>query len=118
MGHSSGRRKAGDDADLPRRLFRRVKRLAADATDVYAALKPPWCQPWSILATGSVAVAVAWRWFPWRPASAAVVTFAVLLWWYVFLVLYPSSVLEHTRWLQEEREDSTGRYGAMPKRRR
>jgi hypothetical protein len=53
-------------------------------------LKPWWCQPWSILLTGLVAVAGSWlllqRW--WITAPLAV---AVLLWWWLFLVLVPAA---------------------------
>jgi hypothetical protein len=53
-------------------------------------LKPWWCQPWSILLTGVVAVLgsllLLHRWWISAPLSLA-----VLLWWLLFLVLVPAS---------------------------
>ncbi|MGB5136279.1 MAG: DUF6737 family protein [Prochlorococcaceae cyanobacterium] len=52
------------------------------------ALKPWWCQPWSILLTGALVIGASWllwhRWWLTAPAAAA-----VLLWWWLFLVLAP-----------------------------
>ena len=54
------------------------------------SLKPWWCQPWSILLTGVLAVALSWwgvhRWWVTLPLAAA-----VLVWWGLFLVLVPAS---------------------------
>ena len=53
-------------------------------------LKPWWCQPWTIVLTGLVAVAGSWlvlqRWWITAPLALAVV-----LWWAVFLVLVPEA---------------------------
>ena len=53
-------------------------------------LKPWWCQPWSIVLTGLLAVAGSWlllhRW--WITAPAAL---AVIVWWGLFLVLVPAA---------------------------
>lgn len=53
-------------------------------------LKPWWCQPWSILLTGVVAMLGSWlllqRWWITAPLSLA-----VLFWWLLFLVLVPAS---------------------------
>jgi hypothetical protein len=52
--------------------------------------KPWWCQPWSIVLTGIVAVAGSWmvlhRWWVSLP-----VLVAVLLWWTMFLILVPAA---------------------------
>jgi hypothetical protein len=56
--------------------------------------KPWWCQPWSILLTGSLGIALAgllylrfsaplWLVLPW--------TVLILAWWFLFLVLVPSA---------------------------
>lgn len=54
------------------------------------ALKPWWCQPWSILLTGIAAIAGSWlllgRLWITLPCAAL-----VLLWWWLFLVLVPSA---------------------------
>ena len=52
--------------------------------------KPWWCQPWSILLTGVVVVSGCWSLLPLRWLNA-LVTAAVLLWWFLFLVLVPSA---------------------------
>lgn len=53
-------------------------------------LKPWWCQPWSILLTGVAVVAASWMvwglWWISAPLAAA-----VLVWWWLFLVLVPAS---------------------------
>jgi hypothetical protein len=52
--------------------------------------KPGWCQPWSILLTGSGVVGGSWallhRWWITVP-----VTVMVLAWWGLFLVVVPRS---------------------------
>ena len=65
------------------------------------ALKPWWCQPWSILLTGVVAVATSWWWLQrwWITGPVALV---VLLWWLLFLVLVPASYLAQQG--QQERQ--------------
>ncbi|KAG1679974.1 hypothetical protein FOA52_007038 [Chlamydomonas sp. UWO 241] len=54
------------------------------------ALKPWWCQPWSILLTGSSIVAGSWAvlhiWWITAPVSLGVAA-----WWALFLVLVPSA---------------------------
>jgi len=52
--------------------------------------KPWWCQPWSILLTGCLAVAGSW-WLLQRWWISALVAAAVLLWWGLFLVLVPAA---------------------------
>jgi hypothetical protein len=54
------------------------------------ATKPWWCQPWSILLTGVAVPAGSWwllhRWWITGPLA-----FAVLLWWWLFLVAVPAA---------------------------
>lgn len=64
------------------------------------ALKPPWCQPWTILATGGLAVAVASTINPWLGGGAAV---GVAGWWWLFLVQVPASYAEYVRAAQQGR---------------
>ncbi len=54
------------------------------------ALKPWWCQPWSILLTGCAAIAGSWLLLArlWITIPCAGL---VLLWWWLFLVLVPAS---------------------------
>lgn len=61
----------------------------APATSLWS-LKPWWCQPWSILATGLAVSGGSWwalqRWWVTLPLSLL-----VLGWWLVFLVLVPAA---------------------------
>ena len=56
--------------------------------------KPPWCQPWTIVLTGSGivvgshAVLGALHWWEALTVLPAAV---IAAWWYLFLVLYPAS---------------------------
>jgi hypothetical protein len=68
--------------------------------------KPPWCQPWTIVGTGT---AIVWGshgilgllgWWEWLTVLPAV---AIGAWWYLFLVLYANS------W--QEAVDEAGRRG-------
>ncbi len=54
------------------------------------ALKPWWCQPWSILLTGIAAIAGSW-WLLGRLWITIPCAGLVLLWWWLFLVLVPAS---------------------------
>ncbi|HBU27365.1 MULTISPECIES: DUF6737 family protein [Synechococcus] len=53
------------------------------------SLKPWWCQPWTILLTGTVAITTSWLvlhiW--WLTAAVAVL---VLAWWCLFLLIVPN----------------------------
>jgi hypothetical protein len=71
-------------------LRRRTVRAAAqDALQVYRALKPPWCQPWTILLFGEACITFSWCLLPFRPYSAIITSVLILVWWYVFLWEYP-----------------------------
>ena len=54
------------------------------------SLKPWWCQPWSILATGAGISGISWlvlhRLWITLPLSAV-----ILGWWWLFLVLVPAA---------------------------
>jgi hypothetical protein len=60
------------------------------------ALKPWWCQPWSIVLTGIAAIAGSWfllgRLWITIPGAAL-----VLLWWWLFLVLVPTAYRAEAR---------------------
>lgn len=53
-------------------------------------LKPWWCQPWSILATGIAVVLASWLLLHriWLSVAVAV---PVALWWLLFLVVVPAA---------------------------
>lgn len=71
--------------------------LLADTQLVYSTSKPPWCQPWTITLTGSVAIGGAWLLFPSFPGAILAVgtTAGVSLWWWVFLIAYPQATLRY-----------------------
>ena len=55
--------------------------------------KPWWCQPWSIILTGIVIISGSWLimkiiWL------TILVTIAISLWWFYFLIKYPQLVKE------------------------
>ena len=52
--------------------------------------KPWWCQPWSILLTGCLAVVGSW-WLLQRWWISAPLALGVLLWWWLFLVAVPAA---------------------------
>ena len=52
------------------------------------ALKPWWCQPWSILLTGVTIPAVSWMLLH-RLWITLPVVGVILVWWLLFLVLVP-----------------------------
>ncbi|KAM0823651.1 hypothetical protein ACQ4PT_070737 [Festuca glaucescens] len=55
--------------------------------------KPAWCQPWTILLSGAIAVAGSWVLI-----HSAVITggvsFVICAWWYIFLYSYPKAYTE------------------------
>jgi hypothetical protein len=73
--------------------------VPADLPPSVWALKPPWCQPWSIAATGAVAVAVAANVNPWLGGGVGA---AVAAWWWLFLVQMLASYVGYVRQAQEE----------------
>ena len=61
------------------------------------ALKPWWCQPWSIVLTGIAVVAASLFW-PGRLWFSLLLTAGVVAWWLLFLVLVPAA------WKREQEE--------------
>ena len=54
------------------------------------ALKPWWCQPWSIVLTGIAVVAASLFW-PGRLWFSLLLAAGVVGWWLLFLVLVPAA---------------------------
>lgn len=50
--------------------------------------KPWWCQPWSILLTGAIAIFLP-AWLTRNPWLTAGVALPISLWWGYFLILWP-----------------------------
>jgi len=66
------------------------KQPGLPASSDFWAYKPVWCQPWSILASGTAFVAGA-RWISGGSNIATgVAAVPIIVWWYLFLVLVPA----------------------------
>ncbi|CAA6667301.1 unnamed protein product [Spirodela intermedia] len=52
--------------------------------------KPSWCQPWTILLTGALAIGCSWV-FVHSLILTAVVSLLICAWWFVFLYSYPKA---------------------------
>ena len=54
------------------------------------AIKPCWCQPWTIVLTGLLFAGGSWLVFEkwWLTTTLAT---GVLLWWWLFLVVVPAA---------------------------
>ena len=58
--------------------------------------KPAWCQPWSIMLTGTVIIAGSWLvlhtlWL------TILVSLAIIAWWVYFLILYPKMFAQYIK---------------------
>ncbi|XP_062214872.1 uncharacterized protein LOC133915651 [Phragmites australis] len=73
--------------------------------------KPVWCQPWTILLSGTVAVACSWVLLQSIVITAGV-SFAICAWWYIFLYSYPKAytemIAERRRKVANGAEDTYG----------
>ena len=68
--------------------------MPSGGTGGFWSHKPWWCQPWSILLTGTIGIGLDA--FAWRQLSAPLwlvlpVLLAILAWWFLFLVLVPAA---------------------------
>eukprot|EP00850_Spirogloea_muscicola_P019557 SM000193S05181 [mRNA] locus=s193:111686:113175:- [translate_table: standard] len=72
--------------------------------------KPAWCQPWTILLTGSLAIFLAYSTH--LSILTAVVAVLVGAWWFIFLVAYPQAyaemISERRKRVAEGKEDTYG----------
>ena len=66
------------------------------------AHKPAWCQPWSILATGSAVVAGVWAVSGGSSGWTAAATVPVAAWWWLFLGIYPQQFKEYAEGLNAQ----------------
>ena len=66
------------------------KQQGRPANPDFWAYKPVWCQPWSILLSGTAFIAGA-RWISGgSDIATGVAAIPILAWWYLFLVLVPA----------------------------
>ena len=54
------------------------------------SLKPGWCQPWTIIGTGSAVIGVS-CWWPGRLWISIPIILGIAAWWLLFLVIVPAA---------------------------
>mmetsp|Transcript_7444 Transcript_7444/g.13451 ORF Transcript_7444/g.13451 Transcript_7444/m.13451 type:complete len:152 (-) Transcript_7444:2580-3035(-) len=73
---------------------RSIAQIYKDAQTVYSQTKPKWCQLYTIIPTGITISGGSFTIFHgWWTILAVLSTSAVLVWWFLFLVIYPYAVL-------------------------
>ena len=53
-------------------------------------LKPPWCQPWSILTFGILVLVLSWKLLN-NIIITSILGLLIVFWWILFLVIAPIS---------------------------
>jgi len=81
------------DPAVPREMTDLLRDVGDGEPSLWAT-KPPWCQPWTIVLTGSIIVYAPVLVFhaQWLSALVAV---PIAAWWYVFLVEVPKQFAEY-----------------------
>ena len=51
-------------------------------------LKPPWCQPWSLVLTGFIVVFFSWVILE-KIFFTLLVSLIIIIWWILFLIIAP-----------------------------
>ena len=64
--------------------------------------KPGWCQPWSIILTGSSVIVGSWLIFHSIWLTTAV-SLPIVAWWVYFLILYPKAFAQYVMSQQPDR---------------
>ena len=82
-----------DDQGVPPEIAEMLREVGDGEPDMWKT-KPPWCQPWTILLTGTVITAAPEVVFGWKWLSALVAV-PIAAWWYVFLVVVPKQFKEY-----------------------
>ena len=69
--------------------------LKSKSTNVWD-YKPAWCQPWSIILTGTIAIAGSWLILHniWLTLA---LTLAIATWWVYFLIIYPKAFANYIK---------------------
>ena len=52
--------------------------------------KPYWCQPWSIISFGILALIFSWKLFN-NIVITSILGLIIIIWWFLFLILAPNS---------------------------
>lgn len=82
-----------DDPSVPSEITELLREVGDGEVSMWSS-KPPWCQPWTILLTGSLIVAAPTTVLHLKWLS---VLFAlpIAVWWYLFLVLAPKQYVDY-----------------------
>ncbi len=57
--------------------------------------KPPWCQPWSLLLTGSFLIFLSWLTLK-NLFFTLFVCLIIILWWILFLIVAPFAYIKES----------------------
>eukprot|EP00246_Nothoceros_aenigmaticus_P012631 TRINITY_DN4015_c0_g1_i1.p1 TRINITY_DN4015_c0_g1~~TRINITY_DN4015_c0_g1_i1.p1 ORF type:complete len:190 (-),score=16.99 TRINITY_DN4015_c0_g1_i1:238-807(-) len=100
-----------DDEGVIRDMERYLEDLSLEYDSVWDT-KPAWCQPWSILLTGSLAIIGSWALLK-TPLVTGALSLVIAAWWWIFLYSYPLAysemIEERRRKIQNGDEDTFGR---------
>ena len=82
-----------DDPDVPPEITRLLREAGSGEVSMWNS-KPPWCQPWTIVLSGSALIfaptaALHLKWL------SALVALPIFAWWYVFLVIAPKQYSDY-----------------------
>ena len=82
-----------DDPNVPPEITQLLREAGSGEVSMWNS-KPPWCQPWTILSTGTAivaapAVVLHLKWL------SALVALPIVAWWYVFLVVAPKQYSDY-----------------------
>ena len=82
-----------DDQGVPPEIAELLREVGDGEPDMWKT-KPPLCQPWTILLTGTVITSAPTMVFHWKWLSALVAV-PIAAWWYVLLVVVPGQFKEY-----------------------
>ncbi len=67
-----------------------VKLMESDSKKEFWALKPYWCQPWSIISFGILIILTTWSIFN-NIIITSIIGLIIIMWWILFLIIVPGS---------------------------
>lgn len=82
-----------DDPNVPPEITQLLREVGDGPPDMWKS-KPVWCQPWTILLTGSAVVYAPTLVFHAKWASALVAV-PIVAWWYLFLLVVPKQYADY-----------------------
>lgn len=82
-----------DDPSVPSEISQLLREVGDGEVSMWSE-KPPWCQPWTIVLTGSVIIAAPTAVFHAKWLSA-LVTVPIAAWWWLFLVIAPKQYVDY-----------------------